>query len=108
MSNLSQRVGFETERTSSGPFSGSYAKIGTVLANNPVIVIFDNQSTVTVSVSVDGTNTWHTFPSGEALLLDLRANNGVAPNYTIDAGTQFWVNGTAGTGSFSISILYAM
>lgn len=107
MSNISQRAGFDTERSRSGAFSGSFQTLGTPLTENPVILIFDNQSTVSIEVSVDGTNTWKTFAAGEALVLDLRAAHGIASNYTIDLGTQFYVKGTGGTGSFSLSILYA-
>ena len=98
---------FDTERTTVAPFTGSYQVLGTPLTRNPVIMVFDNQSTVAVEVSADGTNTWHTFPAGEAYVLDLRANHGNAQNYTVPIGTQFWVRGTGGTGQFSLSINYA-
>lgn len=107
MSNTSVRVGFDTERSVSAPFTGSYQAVGTSLAYNPVVIVFDNQSTVAVSLSVDGTNVWKTFTAGEAFILDLRANNGIAANYTMDLGTQFYVLGTAGTGDFKIAIIYA-
>lgn len=107
MSNISQRAVFDTERIVTGAFTGLFQTIGTPLTENPVIMIFDNQSTVSIEVSVDGTNTWKTFPVGEALVLDFRAAHGIASNFTPDLGTQFYARGTAGTGSFSISILYA-
>ncbi len=107
MSNMSQRAGFDAERYRSGAFSGSFQTLGSALTQTPVIIIFDNQSNVSIEVSVDGTNTWKTFSAGEALVLDLRAAHGIASNYTVDAGTQFYVKGTAGTGSFRLSILYA-
>ena len=109
MSNMSQRAGFDTERSKTGDFSASFQTLGSPLEHNPVIMIFDNQTTVSVAVSIDGTNTWKTFSAGEALVLDLRAANGIASNYTVDAGTQFYVQGsaTAGSNSFRLSILYA-
>jgi hypothetical protein len=107
MSNNSIRAGFDTERSRAGAFSGSFQTLGSPLTENPVILIIDNQSSVSVELSVDGTNTWKTFSSGEALVLDLRGNNGIASNFTVDIGTQFYVKGTGGTGSFRISILYA-
>ena len=107
MSNISQRAGFDTERSRAGAFSGSFQTLGSPLTHTPVIMILDNQSTVSIEVSVDGTNTWKTFSAGEALVLDLRAAHGIASNFTIDAGTQFYVRGTGGTGSFRLSILYA-
>ena len=101
--NISQRAAFGAEL--SAVMSGSFVKIGTLLFN-PTILIFDNQGTVSVAISIDGgTTTWRTFPAGEAMILDLRGNHGIAPNYTIDQGTTFFGNGASGT--FSISYLYA-
>jgi|SRR5271156_114091 hypothetical protein len=100
--NISQTATFPNELTAT--MSGSFVKIGT-LTNSPVIIIFDNQGTSSVAISVDGVNTWRTFTSGEAMILDLRANHGNAPNFTIAAGTTFFGNGASGT--FSISYLSA-
>ncbi len=100
--NISQRAGFPIEL--SAVMTGSYVKIGT-LTQNPTIIIFDNQGTASVAISVDEVNTWRTFTPGEALVLDLRANHGFAPNFTMDKGTTFYGNGASGT--FSISYLYA-
>lgn len=89
----------------SATMSGSFVTIGTLLFN-PVILIFDNQGTVPVAISTDGgTTTWRTFPAGEALVLDLRGNHGIADNYTFPIGTVFSGNGASGT--FSISYVYA-
>jgi hypothetical protein len=87
--------------------TGSFVLIGTLI-NNPVIIIFDNQSTSSVAISVDGgVTTWRTFPAGEALILDLRAASGLAPNFTFIVGTSFYGNGTTATGNFSVSYVYA-
>lgn len=101
--NNSQRAGFAEELLET--MTGSFLAIGT-LEFSPVIIIFDNQSTVAIQISVDGGDTiWKTFPAGEALVLDLRAAHGVAPNYTFDVGTTFFGNGASG--DFSISYIYA-
>ncbi len=101
--NISQRAGFAPELTA--VMTGSNVVIGT-LTQSPVIIIFDNQGPAAVAISIDGgTTTWRTFPAGEAIILDMRGNHGVAPNYTMDAGTTFSGNGASGT--FSISYLYA-
>lgn len=87
--------------------TGSAVLIGT-LTQSPVILIFDNLSTVAVEIYVNGTSAehlWKTFPAGEAILLDCRANHGVAPNFTFAVGTTFFGNGASG--DFSISIIYA-
>ena len=101
--NVSQRAGFAAELT--GTMSGSPVAIGTLLFN-PTIIIFDNQGTVSVAISIDGgVTTWRTFVAGEALVLDLRGNHGIASNFTMNIGTTFY--GTGASGVFSISYLYA-
>lgn len=82
--------------------TGSSVLIGTLIFT-PVKLIFDNQSTASVvlSVSFDGGTTliqFHTFPGGEAIILD----NDL---YTFPKGTQFYGNGAA-SGSFSVSYTY--
>lgn len=83
--------------------TGSNVLIGTLL-HAPTIIIFDNQSAVSIVISI-GTVQWKTFPAGEALVLDLRAAHGLAANYTFSEGTSFFGNGASG--DFSISYLYA-
>ncbi len=100
--NNSQRAKPATEL--SVAMTGSNVLIGT-LTESPVIIIFDNQSTSAVVVSI-GTVVWKTFSAGEALVLDMRGNHGIAPNYTFDVGTSFFGNGAA-MGSFYISYIYA-
>lgn len=109
MSNLSQRADFtDAERAiAASSFDGTYRNIGTALTSNPVQIIFDNQTNVDVPISVTGNSTWKTFSAGEALVLDLRGNHGIASNFTADVGTQFSTNATVGTGSFRISVINA-
>jgi hypothetical protein len=105
---LSVQLVPDVERSLAVPASASFSAIGTALTHAPVVIIFDNQSTVTSQVSWDGVNVWKTFVAGEALVLDCTANAGSAPTRLIPIGTQFYVNGAGGaTGNFKISILYA-
>jgi len=106
--NLSQQAGWPNE-LSAAMVTSSVVKIGTMLFN-PVILIFDNQSTASVAISVNdatGTNVWRTFPAGEAVVLDMRGNHGLAANFTASLGTTFYGAGTSATGNFSISYVYA-
>lgn len=105
-SSSSMIVGFDTERSrASTTFNGTFLTIGSTLTANPFIIIFDNQTDVAVPISIDGVNIWKTFAPAQALVLDLRANHGIAQNYTIAVGTQFTTNASVGTtGSFRISI----
>jgi hypothetical protein len=105
MGNFSQRAAPEEERTATLPLVGA-TNLGGPLQQNPVIAIFDNQSTVPVAVSFSGI-LWKTFSAGEALVLDMRGNDGKADNFTFDIGTQFQTTSTGGTGTFRLSILYA-
>lgn len=82
----------------------SPATIGTLLYN-PVILILDNQSTMSAILFIDGVQ-FKTFVGGEALVLDLRAAHGLAGNYSFRIGTVFTVSGAA-NGNFSISYTYA-
>lgn len=84
--------------------TGSNVLIGTLIAN-PTIIIFDNQSTTGVVLSINDVQ-WKTFQGGEAIVLDLRAAHGNARNYSFRVGDSFFGNGPA-DGSFSISYLYA-
>ena len=99
--NNSQRAVFAPELRAT--MTGTPVLIGT-LDFNPVIIIFDNQGDVDVEIIVND-ETWHSFPGGEALVLDLRAAHGLAANFTIDKGTSFYGDGASG--DFSISYLYA-
>lgn len=100
--NISQRAKPATELIQA--MTGANVLIGK-LTESPVIIIFDNQSTSSVVVSIDLVS-WKTFTAGEALVLDMRGNHGIASNFTFDVGTSFYGNGAA-TGSFSISYVYA-
>jgi hypothetical protein len=101
--NLSSQAAFPAELTAT--MDSTWKTIGS-LTYVPVQIIFDNQSTVSVAISVDGgTTTWRTFPAGEALVLDMRGNKGLADNFAMQVGTVFSGNGASGT--FSISYLYA-
>lgn len=101
--NISSVAQFGTELTAS--MTGAWVEIG-VLPAGVAMIIFDNQGTVGVAISINGgTTTWRTFPAGEALVLDVRAQQGKAPNFSFPQGTTFYGNGASGT--FSISYVYA-
>lgn len=104
--NNSQRAetGIELATT---VLTGGADLIGTLL-NNPVMIIFDNQSSQSIQILRNQTtDVWRTFPAGEALVLDMRAAHGIASNYTFSIGDTFYAKGSAGAAVFSISYLYA-
>ncbi len=85
--------------------TGDSVQIGganAMLLHTPQKLILDNQSTVTIvlSTSIDGGTTktqFHTFPAGEAIILD--QDLGAFPK-----GTSFW--GVGASGDFSVSYTY--
>jgi len=88
--------------------TGAYQSFSAVVSQNPSIIMFDNQSNVTVTISDDGTTDGKTFIAGEVMILDLRSNSLPPENeFTWDIGTQFFGKSAAGSGSFRISYVYA-
>ena len=87
------------------------------LTQNPAIMIFDNQSTVPITITDDKTlsgsafvagNAGKTFAAGEALVLNLRTNKELrADDLTWRIGTQFFADSAAGVGNFVISLVVA-
>lgn len=109
MTNLptDQNFYFDTELSLSGAFTGVAQLVGT-LTNRPVLIIFKNQTTVSVFLADNsGSTKGTTMAIGEEIILDCRTNQGVARNGGFPAGTSFFVTGTGGTGSFKISVVYA-
>lgn len=105
---MSQRCGWPNE-LSGVMTTATVVEIGSLLFN-PVQLVFDNQSTAAVAISVNdptGANVWKTFTAGEAIVLDMRGNHGIASNFTADLGTTFYGAGTSATGDFKISYTYA-
>jgi hypothetical protein len=83
----------------SATMTGSAILIGT-LPVNPCKLILDNQGTASVALYINGTNAanlWHTFPAGEAMILDQDLT-------AFPKGTSFYGNGASGF--FSISYTY--
>jgi hypothetical protein len=81
--------------------TGSQVTMGSLIAN-PCKIIFDNQSTDYVALTMSSLGvdeTWHTFPPGEAIIIDNDLE-------AFPLGTTFYATGTDATGNFSISYLY--
>lgn len=88
--------------------TGSYLPFSGPLTQNPALIIFDNQSSVAVTISDDGTTNFKTFSAGQAFIFDNRANmSKAADDFTWPIGTQFYAKSSAGTGNFLISYVYA-
>jgi hypothetical protein len=102
-----QKFKFDVELSITAPFSGVAQLLGT-LVDEPVVIIFKNQSTVPVFLADNsGATNGTTMAVNEIILIDCRANKGQASNGGFPIGTSFFVTGTAGTGFFKVSIIYA-
>lgn len=108
MPNLpfNQKLAFDTELSVTLPQAGA-TLVGT-LTNEPVMILFKNQTTVSVFLADNsGSTKGTTMVAGEEIILDCRANQGKASNMGFPIGTSFFITATGGTGSFKISVIYA-
>ena len=95
----SQRITWEPLRSiDSSTFTGSYQAIGTPLKFPSVIAKLVNNSTVLVTISIDGSTDIDVAPANSFWLYDENIPGGDLV-HALPAGTQFYVKGSAGTGS---------
>lgn len=96
----SNRLAWETLRSiDSATFAGSYVNLGTPLLYPSYIIKMVNNSTVLVTISIDGVNDHDVCPASSFWLYDEGkvGRDGAFP--ALPAGTQIKVKGSAGTGS---------
>ena len=94
------RIAWETLRSiDSATFTGSYQAVGTPLAHPSYICKLVNNSTVLVTISIDGINGVDVAPANSFWLYD-EGKVGLNSSYpALPQGTQIMVKGSAGTGS---------
>lgn len=90
----------------SATFTGSFQAVGTPLLFPSRILKFTNNSSVLVTLSWNGTDANEALPANSFLLLDVASNKELTSAWWAKKGTQFYVSGSAGTGSFYISSYY--
>lgn len=94
-----QRISWETLRSiDSATFTGSYQNLGTPLVNPGYIVKLVNNSTVLVTISIDGTTDIDVAPANSFWLYDESKAGMNSAFPALPAGTQIMVKGSAGTG----------
>lgn len=107
MSNLSQKASFAEEiQFDAATFTGAYQALDPFPELGAILII-QNDTTVTVTLSQDGVLDALTLVSGTKLVLDMRANIGIASNLAFSRNTVLYVKGSAGTGLFKIATIYA-
>lgn len=94
------RVTWETLRSiDSATFTGSYQKLSTPLVNPSYICKLVNNSGALVTISIDGVNDIDIAPANSFWLYDESKAGIVSSLPALPAGTQFFVKGSASTGS---------
>jgi hypothetical protein len=105
--SYTQRLAWETLRSiDSSTLTGSYQAVGTPLANPSYICKLVNNSTVLVTISIDGTNDVDVAPSNSFWLYDEGKSGLNSAMPALPAGTQIMVKGSAGTGSIYLVTQY--
>ncbi len=103
-----QRLTWETLRTldtASSPFStGVYTAVGTPLAHNSYILKMVNNSTVLVTISIDGTTDVDVAPANSFWLYDEGKVGAAGAFPLVPAGTQIYVK--SGTGAAGVGLIY--
>lgn len=93
------RIAWETLRSiDSATFTGTYLQLGTPLSNPSYICKLVNNSSVLVTISIDGTTDIDVAPANSFWLYDETKYNNPAIQF-LPQGTQFFVKGSAGTGN---------
>lgn len=93
-----QRITWEPLRSvDSATFTGVYVPLGTALAHPSIICKLVNNSTVLVTISLDGVTDIDVAPANSFWLYDEDTSGNPSPE-AIPEGTQFFVKGATGTG----------
>jgi len=91
----------------SATFTGSYQALGTPLANAASLVRLVNSSDVVVTISTDGVNDHDIAPSNSFWLYDIASDSpSMSDSVFAEKGRQYYVKGSAGTGSVYLVVQY--
>ncbi len=106
--SLAIRLLAETLRTLAfGSISGTYAALGTALANPCRILYIVNNTDALLTFSFDGVNDHFVIPSMSFMILDVTSNMSIPGGWlTIAQGTKIYVKGSPGSGSVYLSVFY--
>jgi hypothetical protein len=94
---FTNRITWETLRSvDSATLTGVYVPIGGPLLHQSYIFKMVNNSSVLVTVSIDGLTDIDVLPAGSFFLYDESEGNQAQPS--LPAGTQIYIKGPVGTG----------
>ncbi len=105
--SYTQRLAWETLRSiDSSTLTGSYQALGVPLAHPGYIVKLVNNSTVLVTISIDGINDVDVAPANSYWLYD-EGKVGLSSAYpALPQGTQIMIKGSAGSGNIYLVSQY--
>ena len=96
---MTHRIQYNTRISiDSATFTGSFQSIG-ILSDDAILVKIVNNSGVDIDVSIDGTNSVDFVPANSFVLYDIQTNHGFERKFAFPKNTNFFVKGTASTGS---------
>lgn len=92
----------------SATFTGSLQTLGTALGHAAYMIKFKNDTNRDVTISYDGTTSHDIVLEGDREVEDLNSNKSNTTSLFVRSqGTQVYVSGTAGTGLFYMTVIYA-
>ncbi len=105
--SYTQRLAWETLRSiDSATLTGSYQALGTPLAHPGYIVKLVNNSTVLVTISIDGIDDVDVAPANSYWLYDEGKVGLSSASPALPQGTQIIVKGSAGSGNIYLVSQY--
>ena len=107
-SNQSLRLMPEALRTLAfGSISGTYAKLGTPLANAARVLYFFNTTDVLITFSLDGTTDHFIIPTDTGFVFDIASNKSDQSGILyIASNTQVYVKGSPSSGSVYLTSFF--
>lgn len=90
----------------SSTMTASYQTLGSALSYPVCLIKCINNSNQDVLISWDGVNDHDIVPAGSFFLYDVCSDAGAQRGLYVGKGTQFWVKGTAGTGTVYLANFY--
>ena len=103
-----RRAQWEALRTrAASSFTGSYQTLGTPLGHPAILLKISNNTSVDITISLDGTTDQIFIPDGTFTLYDINTNHQDENVFAAAKNTQFYVKGAMGTGDVYLEVIYS-
>lgn len=108
MSQITARLNPETQRFISGAtLNNTYKVIQTPITNPSKMLMFVNNTGISVTISWDGVNDHMTVVPGATVVLDEDSNAASFATFETAAKTQFWAKATPVNDNLFLSTFFA-